>query len=364
MNALVMLDCLNLTMEAQHNMSIANDEAKKLFEEVSHVVYGFGIPSVCLFGIFGNVLNLCILTRRKLQKAFKRLELSANLCLVSLAVSDLMFCFFAFPTVFLPQDDVYTSRGFVLYYRIYCAAIINVFIIISTWLTVAMALERYLAICHPLRQDIYLTTSRIKCVIVITYVFSFTFNIPVLWRYEVRQLCTNTSTKVYIPNPIPLWNDRQIDTAYRIIWAVIGNFIPLVLLLYFNVCLCRKIYKSYKMRQAFKRDRRSDHSSTSTSHTITITLVVIIVMFFILVAPSEIVIHLARITDNESNYTYLTIEAVMNFMQSVNFSVNFILYCIISPYFRKTLKYLFCCGCWNIYQVSKQWKKEFETSLM
>jgi hypothetical protein len=56
---------------------------------------------------------------------------------------------------------------------------------ISTWLTVAMSLERYLAICHPLRQDLYLTTRRIKIVIVLTYILSFIFNVPVLWRYEV-----------------------------------------------------------------------------------------------------------------------------------------------------------------------------------
>ena len=144
---------------------------------------------------------------------------------------------------------------------------------------------------------------------------------------------------------------------------MVNNVVPLLLLVYFNVCLCRKIYRSYKMRQKFKQghhSRQAEHSS----HVLTVTLVVIVLMFFILVAPSEVVIHAALLTNSNNSYTYMSVEAVMNFMQSLNFSVNFILYCIISPYFRKTLKYLFCCGCYNIYQVSKQWKKEFETSLM
>ncbi|KAK7114966.1 hypothetical protein V1264_000925 [Littorina saxatilis] len=446
--------CQNLT--EHENTTLGGEEAQAMFEEVSYVIYGFLLPAVCAFGIVGNLLNLTILTRRKLQKSFKTLEQAANLCLISLAVSDLMFCVFAFPTMFLPKDDMYASKGILLLYRVYSTAIINVFIMISTWLTVAMSLERYLAICHPLRQDLYLTTRRIKIVIVLTYILSFIFNIPVLWRYEVQEICpralaeaakaelarirssgvgvssanghvvtefvqalnstvqaavggsgrvvmsnsssrtlsslllgdagvlTNVTTTAtdavtlleqttervgfdsdlvaFRPNQVFLWQSSQLDTVYRILWAVVNNVIPLLLLIYFNVCLCRKIYRSYKMRQKFKQEHHSGHENSS--HVLTVTLVVIVLMFFILVAPSEIVIHAAIITSTQNSYTYMSVEAVMNFMQSINFSVNFILYCIISPYFRKTLKYIFCCGCYNIYQVSKQWKKEFETSLM
>ncbi|XP_076470823.1 uncharacterized protein LOC143300779 [Babylonia areolata] len=337
---------------------------QELFEEVSHVIYGFLLPSVCVFGMVGNVLNLAILTRRKLQKSFRTLEQAANLCLISLAVSDLMFCVFAFPSMFLPEDDVYRSRGVLLTYRVYGTAIINVFIMMSTWLTVAMSLERYLAICHPLRQDLYLTTRRIKIVIALTYILSFIFNIPVLWRYEVQEICPDQLACLDSSAlaQVALWGSSQVDMVYRLLWAVVNNVIPLLLLVYFNVCLCRKIYRSYKMRQKFKQEHHSRHENSS--HVLTVTLVVIVLMFFVLVAPSEIVIHTALATNNNNSYTYRSVEAVMNFMQSLNFSVNFILYCIISPYFRKTLKYLFCCGCYNIHQVSRQWKKDFETSLI
>ncbi|KAL8564187.1 hypothetical protein ACOMHN_017456 [Nucella lapillus] len=453
------MGCLNLT--EQENATLGGEQAQAMFEAVSDVIYGFLLPAVCAFGMVGNVLNLTILTRRKLHKSFRTLEQAANLCLISLAVSDLMFCVFAFPTMFLPKNDLYPTKGVLLMYRVYGTAIINVFIMMSTWLTVAMSLERYLAICHPLRQDLYLTTRRIKIVIVLTYILSFLFNVPVLWRYEVQDICPPISppggivptekppghgapghpagpvggggvqaagslvnltvnnmaggwvrnvsdpykphsavnltggvagrgmvrggagpgtvsvqemTVTVPPSPSPpgsiafrphqvfLWGSSQLDTAYRIAWAVVNNVIPLLLLLYFNVCLCCKIYRSYKMRQKFKQEHHSGHENSS--HVLTVTLVVIVLMFLIFVAPSEIVIHVALLTNSNNSYTYMSVEAVMNFMQSLNFSLNFILYCIISPYFRKTLKYLVCCGCYNIYQVSKQWRKEFETSLM
>ncbi|BFZ12883.1 hypothetical protein BsWGS_15922 [Bradybaena similaris] len=467
----------------------ARDGPEEMDMTLSGLIGQVVLPAVCAFGIVGNLLNLAILTRRKLQKSFRTLEQSANLCLISLAVSDLMFCVFALLTMFLPPDNIYDDRGVLLIYGVYCHAIINVFIMESTMLTVAMSLERFLAICFPLRQDIYLTTRRIKFVIVFTFIFSLLFNIPVLWRHEVVSYCNGSSNNITnnnnnitegnsssrfagIPNGgnytplqevvtiittststlfpaadsstatlvsnipgnnkcttasvsnipgnnkctsaspshirsinhhsstqivstlpqtsttyvsteaglslqkteslssgaktlytlkiVPFGGNQIYDNAYRLVWAFVGNFIPLLLLLYFNVCLFRKIYRSYKLRKQLGRQDRTK----SSSHVLTITLVAIVVLFFILVAPSEVTLQMSYLTNSNDTPMYKNIEAVLNLMQSINFSVNFILYCIISPHFRKTLKYMMLCGCYRFYQVSKTWKKEFETSLL
>ena len=416
--------------------------------------------------------------RRKLQKSFRTLEQAANLCLIALALSDLLFCLAVFPNMFLPDDGRHSSNNSILVvYNLYQFFVINIFIMESTLLTVAMSLERFMAICFPLRQDLYLTTRRIKYVIAFTVVFSVSFNIPVLFRYEITPHCglpdsynlSNISTtrlaRVHSPevhlspedpdkiepsalsasyrsrwqrkensfldearilstsgvvgtrdsttsvehpdmpataslnslltsateavalpsrgdNPannstsstavntslqplyftveqIKIGGSDAVDNVYRWAWAVAGNFIPLILLFYFNVCLWWKIYLSYKMRRQFHRP----HQATRSSHILTITLVAIVVMFFILVAPSETVLALKNAITMEKA-TGDAIEHILNLMQTINFSVNFILYCIISPYFRKTLKYILLCGFYNIYQVSKDWKKDFETSLM
>ena len=110
--------CQNLSLITDMNGTQEKRQVNIVYENVSHVIYGFLLPAVCLFGIVGNLLNLTILTRRKLQKSFRTLEQAANLCLVSLAVSDLMFCVFAFPTMFLPIDDVYSEGEKVLIFTI------------------------------------------------------------------------------------------------------------------------------------------------------------------------------------------------------------------------------------------------------
>ena len=322
---------------------------KALYQSVYHILYGYGLPTICVFGFLGNVMNLIILAGKQAHRTLRRAEASANIGLIALAVADMNFCVLAFPSTFLPLDMKFHKKGFLLYYGCYCAAVINIFIMTSTWITVAMSTERYLAICHPLKSRKILSLTRTKIVIVLVYVFSLVFNLPMFWRYTITELRCWTNglllnQTVFSIHPVVLYERDHVEHGYRAAWAVVGNFVPLFLLLLFNIALMREIHKSYAMRKRMNCVATHHSTDSDSNNRITITLVAIVVMFFVFVAPSEVLKHLAYLfgSDVANNYTYLTIEIITNVMQTINFSANFILYCIISPSFRRTMREMFC----------------------
>lgn len=261
------------------------------------------------------------------------------------------FCVLAFPAAFVHSDHSYESAAFLAYYDAYCAGAINLFILSSTWLTVAMSAERWLAICHPLKSRNAITLSRTKVVIVVVFAVSAIVNLPVYWRYKMttKEECGQSRVNVA---PAAILSDK-FEHSYRIAWAIFGNILPLLLLLLFNGALMRQIHKSYAMRRLMKNMTGKRQTESDASRRITLTLVSIVVMFFILVAPSDVAKHVTLLVEKEltDNFTYMTIELITNVMQTINFSANFVLYCIINPSFRRSMTSRFGC-------------QEFETSEM
>lgn len=99
---------------------------------------------ICVLGVAGNVLNLAVLTRRRLLSGMDRLEKSATYGLIALALSDLLFCLCVLPHSYL-TEHVYLSNSahaYRLYYRTYGIGLINMFLMTSTWLIVCMAINR------------------------------------------------------------------------------------------------------------------------------------------------------------------------------------------------------------------------------
>lgn len=338
---------LNCTIIIQ-NITIYNltgdelNKAKKL-EEIQHMLYGIIVPLVCVFGFVGNILNVIIFTQKKGSKVLDEVEYCTTICLVALAISDMMFCLTTFPNAFIlrnQQQHVFHKSEFILYYRVYSTAIISTFIMSSTMMTVLTALMRYLAICHPFRSRQFITIKTTIAAIVIAYLLSFTFNIPYLWRYEIIQYCLEIDDFKTIGNA-DLHNNPTFVYTYKVLWAIFGNFIPLIILLYCNIRLIRALHISKQLRLLHSRD---DTSCLSAHRRINITLITIIILFFILVAPSEITkfIFYTMKGHTMDKFVYSIVSDITNTLQTINFSVNFILYYVIIAPFRKTLNEFVC----------------------
>lgn len=333
----------NCTVISSMNASTDNSTFIELAMKIArmqHLLYGVIVPMVCAFGFVGNILNVIVFTKKKSNKTLDDVEYCTTICLVALAISDMMFCLTTFPNAFLLQRHLYQRSEFMLYYRMYSITVISTFIMSSTMMTVLTAFMRYLAICHPFRSRQFITIKSTITAIVIAYLISFAFNIPYIWRYRTENYCVNIGDLVKIEDGTLFFKTKFVY-VYKIFWAICGNFIPLIVLLYCNIRLIKALHLSKQLRLLHSRD---DTSCLSAHRRINITLITIIILFFILVAPSEITKFIFYIMKEHTTdyYTYRVVSDVTNTLQSINFSVNFILYYVIIAPFRKTLHEFVC----------------------
>ncbi|CAG2239618.1 unnamed protein product [Mytilus edulis] len=275
----------------------------------------------------------------------------------------------------------YTEQNAILYYEWLGSSLITVFIITSTWLIVVMAGERYLAVCHPFKARKIISLKKTKITIFLVYMLCMIFSIPLFFENILKKTKCVDNTVLYEITARKEYG-RDMIALRRMIWALLFDFIPCAALLYFNACLIYKIHRAKKLRKQMVNGHdgnRCRFNSTTTSVTtptsdpdlystvssktrsrlikpkrkqsdnalnsVTATLVAVVVLFLILVSPSEVLKFIYTKVTNEThgkNYTLLMIKHVTNFMQALNFSVNFVLYCAVNKSFRKTLKNLFC----------------------
>lgn len=102
------------------------------------------------------------------------------------------------------------------------------------------------------------------------------------------------------------------------------------------------VNSSVKFRVQGTRHVQQKRPSDSALNSVTATLVAVVLLFLLLVSPSEImkfsVSYTSANKDQQMLVTYLT-----NFMQVLNFSLNFVLYCAVNKTFRQTLRGIACC---------------------
>ncbi|CAH1779855.1 unnamed protein product [Owenia fusiformis] len=291
------------------------------------------IPTICAFGIIGNILNLIILMHKQIRSTMDTMEKSAHIGLFSLAISDFCFCLIVFCHAFLPEVHIFLHKTFTLYYIVFSHAFINIFIMTSTWLTVVMATGRYLAICYPLRCRTTIELSWSKWAIVLVYIISVLFNIPWFFQMYIQRVCINDNY-IYYPAQGSITLSSAFKDGYRIMWGVICNFVPLIVLVFCNCCLIKALHNSRHMHRALS----ANPPIKETRQRLTTILVVIVLLFCVLVSPSEIMKFFFKILQTDNLEAYQMIQKIGNILQAINFSINFLLYYSINLPFRQVFK--------------------------
>lgn len=308
-------------------------------------VYGYVMPGLVFLTVITNCLVCAVLLRRSMRTP-------TNVLLVAMAISDMltglstMPAFIKFFTLGAYVD--YMPYDWCLVYNWFTDYIPTVFHTTSIWLTVTLAAQRYLYVCHSIIAKRFCTVNNIVKVIVGVYVAAL---LSQLTRF-VEMRAERLELKSYV-NPNTTIIGCQLDFAaffeahqhaifnvYFWFRVVFVHFIPCSALVLLNAALSCAMQRAKRRRQQLlKLNRRQECLRLQESNSTTLMLVVVVSLFLLVELP--VGVHMSVvIVENTANTplvdedTNTRLQLFLNLVILLSYPLNFFIYCAMSRRFR------------------------------
>jgi hypothetical protein len=294
-------------------------------------INGVLLNLVGVLGILGNILSMVILSRPQMRS-------SINYLLIGLARCDTMLLLTSVLLFGIPAIYPYTGYFFYYYYYIYPTISPYMFPIATTsqtasvYLTLTVTLERFVAVCHPLRARALCTYGRARIYVVVIIAFALLYNMSRFWEVKVREYPDDQYGKILCLMASELReNSDYINIYIHWLYLVFIYFIPFVSLAFFNTMIYKQVRKANRERQRLSRTEKREIGLA------TMLFCVVIVFFLcnILALVTNILEAFYSIIDD-----YLV--KTSNLLVTINSSVNFIIYVIFGEKFKRIFLLLFC----------------------
>ena len=302
--------------------SIREDDLVSYPEKLqANNVWIYGSAVILVFGTIGNLLSGLVMMRKSLQRHTTSLYLSV-LAVVDTAV--LYTGLLRYWIRALRQVDIRNLSSAGCKIHIFLVYFLFQF---EAWILVWVAVERLVAIFVPHRANEVFTKKFAAIQIALTGAVLFAVNAHFFWTHTIADAyCYRSKQYTYFMDHIWNWLD-----------FVLSSLAPFVFMLSINVAIISRLLYLQRMRKANVRADNNARMNTMTAILITVNF-----MFFVTTAPITIYIGTQKhwYDNARTNKDYARLELVwacVNMAAYTNFAINFILYCLSGPAFRKEL---------------------------
>ncbi|XP_037638633.1 mu-type opioid receptor [Sebastes umbrosus] len=296
------------------------DPPGRLEDDTNPVIIAIVITAlysiVCVVGLVGNVLVMYIIVR------YTKMKTATNIYIFNLALAD------ALVTSTLPFQSVNYLMGTWPFGDILCKMVMsidyyNMFTSIFTLTT--MSIDRYVAVCHPVKALDFRTPRNAKIVNVCNWILSSAIGLPVMFMASTAITPSSIDCKLIFPIPSWYW-----DTLLKICVFIFAFIMPVLII---TVCYGLMILrlKSVRMLSGSQEKDRN-------LRRITRMVLVVVAVFIVCWTPIHIFVIITALI-NIPNSTLQTIT--WHFCIALgytNSSLNPVLYGYLDENFKRCFR--------------------------
>lgn len=274
-------------------------------------------PIFCVVGIPANILGAVILLREKKK--------STTIILLSITVSDLIHIlndFLYFVCIVLEFIvDVKTSHQALAIMHPYTFFIYYTTITCTAWMTVTLAVERYIYVRHASKAKQICTLTRAVYtsigIMIVTIAISIPYGFDICPKYDNSRNASENADM----------SGCAVKTIYHLSYYVIRTVLPIILVVVLSCFIIRRL-KGSRLIQARKK--------------MTITLIIVLTTFVVCVLPDMVVSTIAMVMCyNDNCFLIQGVLQITDLLQLVNSVLNIIIYIASNTIFKNSFKQMF-----------------------
>ncbi|XP_034716096.1 galanin receptor 2a [Etheostoma cragini] len=306
----------------EYDMDINLSSGNRSSWKAESVLISLGFSVIFLLGTVGNCLVLAVLVRNGQMKTK-----TTNMFILNLGVADLSFIVFCVPF----QATIYTLDEWLFGPAVCKLVHFIIFLTMhaSIFTLTAVSLDRYLAICYPLRSREMRTPKNALASICLVWVLALVFSAPYLSYYSQMDLA---GTRVCVP----AWesNPRIIMDVCTFIF---GYLLPVLVLGLTYACTIRYLWTSVDPVEDMSESRRAKRKVTKM-------IVIVTALFCLCWLPHHLVLLCMWSGRFPLNHATYVLRILSHLMAYTNSCLNPIVYALVSKHFRKGFRKVFSCS--------------------
>ena len=288
---------------------------------------------VAIFGILGNVLSIIVLSN-------KRMMSSTSCYLIALAIFDTivlisLVLFFSLPTI----RKLESYLRIYPYFHPFAYPIALISQTCSIYTTVGFTVERYIAVCHPLKAAKMCTISRARKAVLFILLASVIYNIPRMLEHRLVHEWDpiNNVTTVHTRTTALGENTTFRHVYFLYMHMCVMLIVPFAVLAVLNLMLIRAVKQSEKTQGRITNRTRRENN-------LTVMLISVVVVFLLCQVPSIIdnVFTATLSVELHNTPPFIKLYCIGTLMVILNSAINFYLYCVFGQKFRRVFCRIFC----------------------